>query len=293
MKIASCSIIRLENLYIREFVEHQKIIGFDKVFIYDHNLPDGEHLEDVIDDYIDSGFVEVVDFREGHQVGPAVMEAFQHCYDTQRDSYDWILFCDIDEYLTLVYDENVKDYLNREEIRYANIIKINWMCFDDNDYLTYENIPLNKRFLRTCGEHPLLFKENLHIKSFINCKTDNVNWINGGAHCPCRFIEPNKERGTYDFRKIVINNAGYEMREQDQHRESKLRYINYDLAYLKHFRMKTIEEYVRNKRAKLTDQGYDYIDFDLELFFRYNKKTDKKKQIYDKLINESCSTSCS
>ena len=42
MKVASCSIVRLENAYIREFVEHQQKIGFDKVFIYDHNLPDGE-----------------------------------------------------------------------------------------------------------------------------------------------------------------------------------------------------------------------------------------------------------
>jgi len=47
----------MENNYIREFVEHHKSIGFDNIVLYDNNDIDGEHFEDVISDYINSGYV--------------------------------------------------------------------------------------------------------------------------------------------------------------------------------------------------------------------------------------------
>lgn len=287
MKVASCSIVRLENLYIREFVEHQQKIGFDKVFIYDHNLPDGEHLEEVIDDYIQSGFVEVIDFRVGHKMGPAVMEAFQHCWDNYRKEFDWILFCDNDEFLTFTEDKNVKEYLSRSVFQTANIIKINWLCYDDNDLLYYDNRPLNERFTRPCNEeNPLLFKENNHIKCIINCKTENIDLINGSAHGPN--LTTNGKRSLslkyYDSSKIIVDGGGNELSRSSQIRIHKIININYELVYLKHFRMKTIEEYVINKRAKLPKNEYTNLVFDIDLFFKYNKKTEEKINLFNSLI---------
>jgi len=56
-KILLCCIGKMENNYIREFVEHHKSIGFDNIVLYDNNDIDGEHFEDVISDYINSGYV--------------------------------------------------------------------------------------------------------------------------------------------------------------------------------------------------------------------------------------------
>ena len=56
-KVLFCCIAKLENLYIREFVEYYKNLGFDNICLYDNNDEDGEHFEDVINDYITSGFV--------------------------------------------------------------------------------------------------------------------------------------------------------------------------------------------------------------------------------------------
>ena len=63
MKIAICAIIRNENLYLREWVEHHKHMGFDHIILYDNNNPDGEYPHQVIGDYIMSGFVEVNNVR--------------------------------------------------------------------------------------------------------------------------------------------------------------------------------------------------------------------------------------
>lgn len=53
-KIALCCIAKMENDYIRFFVEYYKNLHFDKIFIYDNNDIDGEKFEDVINDYIQS-----------------------------------------------------------------------------------------------------------------------------------------------------------------------------------------------------------------------------------------------
>ena len=53
-KIALCCIAKMENDYIRFFVEYYKNLHFDKIFIYDNNNTDGEKFEDVKNDYIQS-----------------------------------------------------------------------------------------------------------------------------------------------------------------------------------------------------------------------------------------------
>ena len=63
MKVALCAIGRLENQYAVEYVEHYIKLGFDKIFIYDNNHDEEEHFEDVLQQFIDNGLVEIVSFR--------------------------------------------------------------------------------------------------------------------------------------------------------------------------------------------------------------------------------------
>ena len=51
-KICVCSIAKNENLYVKEFIEHYKSIGIDKIFIYDNNDIQGESFETILADYI-------------------------------------------------------------------------------------------------------------------------------------------------------------------------------------------------------------------------------------------------
>ena len=42
MKICVCTLAKNENRYIKEFVEHYKKYGVDKIYLYDNNDIDGE-----------------------------------------------------------------------------------------------------------------------------------------------------------------------------------------------------------------------------------------------------------
>ena len=48
IKVALCCIVKMENEYLRFFVEYYKNLHFDKIFIYDNNDVGGENLEEVI-----------------------------------------------------------------------------------------------------------------------------------------------------------------------------------------------------------------------------------------------------
>ena len=52
IKICLCTLGKLENRYAREFVEHYKRYGVDKIFIYDNNEIKGEKFDLVLADYI-------------------------------------------------------------------------------------------------------------------------------------------------------------------------------------------------------------------------------------------------
>ena len=60
-KIALCCMCKCENDYIREFVDYYQNIGVDNIFIYDNNDIDGEHFQDVINDYIENEYVKIID----------------------------------------------------------------------------------------------------------------------------------------------------------------------------------------------------------------------------------------
>lgn len=63
MNTLLCCIAKTENQYIREFIEYYKTLGVSHICIFDNNDKDGERFESVIRDYIDYGFVTVIDYR--------------------------------------------------------------------------------------------------------------------------------------------------------------------------------------------------------------------------------------
>lgn len=168
MKVALCCIGRMENLYIKEYVEYYKNLGIDKIFLYDNNHDGEEYFEDVIGDYINDGFVDITDFRNKTV---CQLEAYQDCYDKHGDEYDWICFFDCDEFMVMKEYNNICDFLSQDKFDDFSLIHINWKCYDDNDLVVYDERPVTERFTRV--KIPIDFKktygfpENYHVKSIV------------------------------------------------------------------------------------------------------------------------------
>jgi hypothetical protein len=63
LKVCICTLGKNENKYISEFVEHYKNYGVDKIYLYDNNDKKGERFEHIIGNNIDSGFVDLINWR--------------------------------------------------------------------------------------------------------------------------------------------------------------------------------------------------------------------------------------
>ena len=139
-KVYLVCIAKQENLYIKEFVEHYKQLNIDKIILYDNNDTNGERFEDVINNYIQNEFVEVINVRgiTGKYYGKFLQDyVYLEAYNKYSNECDWICFFDIDEFLML--DEkyhSIQEFLYDEIFNDCDGIRVCWKNFNDNNLIT-------------------------------------------------------------------------------------------------------------------------------------------------------------
>ena len=114
MKFALCAIAGNENLYIREWVEHHLNIGFDKIIIYANDPKEDPNL--ILFDYVMQNKVEIIPWYktntpDGSFQGMVQCPAYNDCLHRYGIEFDWIAFFDIDEFLTMEY-ENINQWFD-------------------------------------------------------------------------------------------------------------------------------------------------------------------------------------
>jgi disulfide oxidoreductase YuzD len=269
--VAICCIGRRENTYIKEYVEYYKNLGVDNIFLYDNNYDGEEIFEDVINDYIEDGFVKVINFRNKSN---CQLEAYQDCYDKYGKDYDWILFIDCgDEYLHMEGFDNIKDFLSQDKFKNYEVIHINLMNYGDNDIVKYDGRKLSERFVKPI--YPLNFKktydfpENDHISSIVRGKLNNVEWKKT-PHTPSNELK-------------CCDASGQEQKSTSPF----VHPFNFTFAHFKHYTTKTIQEWLDIKvKRGYPDGNKDYfLKHDrIDEFFRWNKRTKEKEEYIEKIL---------
>lgn len=276
-KIAMCSIGRLENKYVREFVEFYQKIGVDKFFIYDNNYDGEEHFEDVLKPYVTNGLVQVINFRNKEKCQVA---AYQDCYNKYGEDFDWICFFDFDEFLYLDGYKTLKDLLSQEIYNGYELFHVNEMLYGDSGLLRYEDKLVVERFKTPVM--PLDYKktydfpENCHVKSIVRGKLGGkVRW-NATPHTPTGNLK-------------CCNALGEQCNGNSPF---VIPYIHKNI-WLRHYKTKTIEEFYNTKvRRGYPDGNKDFFKTHswVEDFFKENEKTDEKlaiiREIKDKEKNK-------
>lgn len=262
MQVAVCAIGRLENSYIQEFVEYYKSINVDKIFLYDNNFDGEEHFEDVINQYIQDKYVEIIPYRNKER---CQLTAYQDCYDTHKNDYDWFLFIDCDEYLHMTGFTDIKAFLSQPQFGIYDAIHINEMNIGDNGKIQKTSEPLSVRF-----PNPIIpldyiktynFPENDHVKTILRGRLPQIEW-KSTPHTPSNSISCCNARGN----------------ECDSV-SSFIHPFDFTAAYFKHYITKTIEEYIDIKAKRgYPDDNKDYFKMNNPIndFFTINAITDEK-----------------
>lgn len=263
-KICVCSIGKNENLYVKEFVEHYKSLGIDKIFIYDNNDIQGESFETFLEDYMKNNFVEVIDVRG---LSSIQIPIYNYCYHKNRYDYDWIGFLDMDEFLYIENNENAKDYFYNNRFDKCEIIIFNWLMYNDNDLIKYDNRSLKVRF-------PNPKSRFSNVKSFVRGYNDKL--IIPTTHVAginiYNFCNSNGER-------IYLNDF------------FSYNFKNNSKAYIKHYYTKTAEEFCKkiirgNAYYHRNSSGYmTSVHQKLSFFFKLNNVTEEKVKILENCLN--------
>lgn len=257
IKSALCCIVKDENKYLREFVEHYKDIGFTHLFIYDNNEYNGERVEDVIGDYIDSGFVTLVQKFKGNYNSDIQSRAYQDCFRCHKHEYDWMAFFDADEFLMLEDKyTTISDVLGLSLYSGYDAILVCWKNYGDNNLITVENndYSLVGRFVNPCP-----VQNDVQIKAIVRCSNkDDVTELHIG-NCNYHSCNTNGE---------FITSSGV--------CGEKPSIPSYANMWLNHYRTKTLQEYIEIRMRKKNMWGYFDNRITFDYFFEINEKTPEK-----------------
>ena len=116
-----CSIFKDEAPFLKEFIEYHYILGVEHIYLYNNNSSDN-YLE-VLQPYLDNGFVTLVDWEKNF----AQAEAYKNCYDNAKDETFWLAFIDIDEFIVPYKETDVKDFIKRFEE--FPVVTLYWKIF--------------------------------------------------------------------------------------------------------------------------------------------------------------------
>jgi hypothetical protein len=262
LKVCLCVIGKRENRYVKEFVNHYKKIGYNKIFIYDNNEINDEKFEDVIQDEIDKGFVSIINYRglKGKQV-----ISYRDCYKNNNKNYDWLSFFDFDEFLELNPPfTKIQDYLGIKKFKKCQNIKINWIYYNNNTSLYYENKPLEQRLkIRT--------KLGRCIKSTVRGNLPINYWFKlGNPHTSLnKFVSCSSSGKLINYSASIYTPPDVK------------------LAYLKHYHVKSFEELCIKINRGNADSQNTKLNKKLKTFFDSHKNDTNKLKIMRLIFNIS------
>ena len=260
IKVCICTLGKKENRYIREYVTHYEKYGIDKIYLYDNNDINGERFEEVINDYISKGFVEILDWRGKLLAMKGIM---QDCYRRNYNKYDWLIFYELDEFIHLSNYQNIKSFLKQPKFGSCQLICLNLICHTDNNKLYYEDKPLSERF----PERVPITKydgKNLEVKSIIRGHISNPGVIH-----------------IHILSTDLISCNGYGNKNKFyKHFSSEPDYTNY---YIDHYYSKSTEEFINKlNRGDDFSTSTKYYLFRVERYFNQSELTKEKVDMIEK-----------
>ena len=132
MRVALCCLAKNEQLYINDFVKWYVSIGVDTIYIYDNDEIGSKSIKEYIDLNLHK-YVKAIDIK-GRKEKHMQQSVYTKFYKDYGKTFDWCIFCDVDEYLMGVI--NIKHLLKLPIYVHYNQIRIKWRLYGDDNLIT-------------------------------------------------------------------------------------------------------------------------------------------------------------
>jgi len=151
-KVMLCSIMKNEELYVDEWLEYHRYLGFEHAHLFDNADNASTYLASLPTKY--NKFVKVTHFPGlGKQVS-----AYQACVKEGAKSNVWAAFIDIDEFIVLQEHSDIKTFLQDVAPEGGSVV-LNWSTMGSNGSMNQDPTPVVERFTLTS------IAPNQHVKT--------------------------------------------------------------------------------------------------------------------------------
>jgi hypothetical protein len=233
MKVAICLIIKNENEYLEEWLQHHRNLGFNYFIIYDNNSSFS------VENYLkinnnDNKDIAIYHWKDNEHASQ--LRAYKHCCDNFKELYDYILFIDTDEFLMLKHHKTIQEFIDSKPK--FDGFGIYWRMYGMN--MTNSRIPIK--------DYKLYSYDN-HIKSILNPKK------------VIRFLDPHK--ATLEKNNVYID-------ELNRNIISPIGLHTSKEIYIKHTWTRSLSEW--NEKLKRGSGDKVVRNYTEKEFIDYNKQ---------------------
>ena len=149
MKVGLVNVAKWEDYYLKEWLDYNQKLGFDKVIMYQNDWrTDIEHsiLQKEVCD------------------GRSIQVPVYNQVLTDNTEYDWLAFIDCDEFIVLKKHNNIKELIEEYKDK-TNVIGLNWTVYGNMGIVSREGDSLLKPFkMRNKGT-------DQHVKVIVNARS--------------------------------------------------------------------------------------------------------------------------
>ncbi len=142
-RIAAVLCVRNEGAFVLEWVAHARLVGFTDILVYSNDCDDG--TDRMLENLARMGLVTHVPNPGPHPKGPqwaALVQADRH---PVVQSADWVLVCDIDEFVNVhVGAGTIPDLL--AALPEASAIALTWRMFGNAGVEVFTDAPITETF---------------------------------------------------------------------------------------------------------------------------------------------------
>ncbi|WP_444956821.1 glycosyltransferase family 92 protein [Microbulbifer sp. ZKSA002] len=226
MKVALCAIAKDEKQYLKEWVAYHQLIGFDTIIVYDNESTDG--TTEMLQRLQVGGHVDHILWKTKDGVSPQ-LSAYKDCLERYKDSFDFIAFFDIDEFL-FITQGLVREFLSNVP-RDISALAINQLVFGSAGIKDNSFEPVLERFTKCCLPN---YDGRKWYKSIVRVGTVN------------EFVSPHMAKifsGNYVY-------SDFSLMEPDETYSGKSKRIVADNVFLNHYILKSKQEFFEKKQKR-------------------------------------------
>ena len=263
MNIALTVISKQEERYLDEWITYHFNLGISHIYFLDNNDKEDDKQKELVEKYDNITYIDIRGLTYSSLNQDIQMYFYKKVFDDYKQHHDWMLFLDVDEFFTLE-NKTLQEFFEQTIFNNTSEILFNWKCFNDADLVFDDGGSVVERFTIPFETYAC-YTPNIIENEFCKCAVN------------CRY-----EMKSHQIHAAIVNGNTKNALGQLCSQFGKQSNIIHKEAFIRHYSIKTIDEYIKNRIIKKRlhcGNTQDSAKSRIDRFFNVCKHTKEKDEL--------------